>query len=320
MYLLLILAAFLLAVCFALNKIYQNHAGATLKSGFLYNTLLGLVATLIFFALNGFKFEITPFSFVLATVFTVLVVAYTLLGFKILSDGSVAVYSIFLMSGGMIIPYIYGILFLDEEFSPLRTVGLAVLIFAVVLSNFKEGGARIKTSKLFMCIGVFILNGFVGIISKLHQIETIHTKVSTEAFVMLSEIGKFLFGGIALIVICIIERKESIKFREGHNITNEMQENHEVSAEYESNGKALLLKKAKILIPIIVAAAAVDGISYFLQLKGATDLPATVLFPTITGASMVFSTLADVLVFREKPSKCVIISAALSFLGTLMFL
>ena len=39
MYLMLLGAAALLAVCFVINKIYQKHAGTTLKAGLTFNSL-----------------------------------------------------------------------------------------------------------------------------------------------------------------------------------------------------------------------------------------------------------------------------------------
>mgnify|MGYP003291970998 CR=1 FL=1 len=39
---------------------------------------------------------------------------YSLIGFRVLKAGNMSVYSMFLMSGGMLLPYVFGVLFLDE--------------------------------------------------------------------------------------------------------------------------------------------------------------------------------------------------------------
>ena len=321
MYLMLLGAAALLAVCFVINKIYQKYAGTSLEAGLTFNTLIGFFAAIIFFFIGGLKFEITAFSLIMATAMTVVVMAYTLIGFRILKDGSVAVYSIFLMSGGMMVPYIYGLIFLDEEFSWLRTVGLLVLIFAVVISNFGTKGEKTDLKRLAMCICVFLLNGCVSVISKVHQVETAFSKVGTEQFVMLGGIAKFVIGAIVLSCLILVQKK--------HTGAPHMTQNGENGSDsYDSAEKAVRAGSAgilsasviKIVIPIIIFAAAVDGVSYFLQLKGAEDLPATVLYPMVTGASMIFSAAADFVVFRQKPSKFVLASVALCFVGTLMFL
>jgi drug/metabolite transporter (DMT)-like permease len=315
MFILLIIAALLLAVCFVLNKVYEGKAGTTLKAGFFYNCLLGLFASVFFFALNGLKFEITLFSALMAALLTVLVVSYTLVGFKILSSGGISIYSIFLMSGGMTVPYIVGLLFLDEEFKLIRTLGLAVLIFAVALSNLREGEKKVDIKKLLMCVAVFLLNGCVSVVSKLHQIEAVHSTVSTEAFVMLSGIAKFFIAGTAFLVIAYMETRKA----KGENLTLADGES-EVRAETLGFKSLINKKMLASLLPVIVLAALVDGVSYYLQLVGAANLPASVLYPAVTGASMIFSVILDLVIFKVKPSKYVIISACLCFVGTLMFL
>ena len=305
----LLCAAMLLAVCFVINKLYQKQAGTSLEAGLVYNSLLGIFAAIIFFFIGGFKFEVTAFSVIMATAMTVVVMAYTLLGFRILKNGSVAIYSIFLMSGGMTVPYIYGLLFLDEEFSWLRTVGLVVLISAVAISNFGGKGEKIDVKRLAMCVCVFFLNGCVSVISKVHQVESVRATVGAEQFVMLGGIAKFIIGGVVLGVLLLINK---------HSASSSNDD--EINESAEAKPKLFCAKSIKIILPLIVIAAAVDGVSYFLQLKGAANLPATVLYPMITGASMIFSAIADFVVFKQKPTRFVVISVALCFAGTLMFL
>lgn len=61
------------------------------------------------------------------------------------------------------------------------------------------------------------------------------------------------------------------------------------------------------------------GASYFLQLYVAKSLPATVLYPFITGGSIVFSALIGAVLFKEKLSGKLITSVVLCFVGTIMF-
>ena len=59
---------------------------------------------------------------------------------------------------------------------------------------------------------------------------------------------------------------------------------------------------------------------YFLQLIGAANLPASVLYPMVTGGSIIFSAIAGVIIFKEQLSRRQIISITLCFIGTLLFL
>lgn len=62
------------------------------------------------------------------------------------------------------------------------------------------------------------------------------------------------------------------------------------------------------------------GMAYLFQLKGALSLPATVLYPFVTGGSIIFTALAGRIFFGEKPKKRTLTGIALCFLGTVLFL
>lgn len=118
-YLLLILADILLALNFAATKAYQKNSGTSLYTGLLFNAALGFFSALLFFTVNGAKCALTPFSAVMALLMGVLCVAYTCLGFLIMERDDITLYTVFLMTGGMAVPYIWGLIFF----------GRAVLIF-----------------------------------------------------------------------------------------------------------------------------------------------------------------------------------------------
>lgn len=296
-YVYLLIAAILLAVSFAMNKLYQQKAGVSPIAGFRFNVFSGLLSALVFLIMGGFRPQFTLYSFLLSALVAALGLAYSLLGFRIMRSGSMALYTLFLMTGGMVLPYVFGLIFLDEELNPLRVVGLVILILAVALVNIKPKGTRLDIPQLLMCIAVFLLNGGVSIVSKIHQVSPewlgIET-VRTEDFVMYNGLTNALLAGIALLIFTLLNKKKGTPEK--------------------------MTIKIYHFIPILVVSALVGGISYALQLAGATNLPATVLYPFITGGSMVFSTLTGIIVFRERPSKMVIISVILCFIGTLMFL
>ena len=287
-YIMLTLAALLLAMDFAINKIYQKLRGTSPKASLFFNSILGLATAIIFFAINKFKMSVLPFSAIMAILMSTLVMSYNVIGFRILKQGSMAIYSLFLMTGGMVLPYIWGLAFLNESFSVLRTIGLIVIIGGVFLSNFS--GEKINLKQICMCISVFVLNGLVSIISKMHQIEINYQSVSTIDFVILGGISKFLIAGFLFVIF---------KNRDGQR------------REKNNSSKSLIL---------IILSAVIGGTSYFLQLYGAKSLPATVLYPFMTGGSIVFSTLVGAVLFKEKHSKKLIVSVMLCFVGTIMFI
>lgn len=290
-YLMLTLAAFLLAADFAVNNIYRKLRGASPEASLFFNAVSGAATAIIFFAVNGFKMSFSLYSALAAMLMSAAAMSYNIIGFRILKQGSMAVYSLFLMTGGTVLPYIWGVIFLDEPLSIAKTIGLVIIISGVFLSNFSSEKINIKL--ICMCLAVFFLNGLVSIISKTHQIETEYRCVSTLEFVILSGVFKFIIAGILFAIFKVRNAQSG-----------------------QINGKDGL---SKPLLAIIVSAI-IGGCSYFLQLYGAKSLPATVLYPFITGGSIVFSALIDVLLFKAKASRKLCISVALCFAGTVMFI
>ena len=285
-YILLGIAAVLLAFQFAVEKKNQLSEGTDTVPSLRYNMLYGLFTAIFFFCINGFRAEFSLFSVIFALAFAVLCLIYTLIGFRIMKSGNLSLYTLFLMSGGMIVPYLFGVAFLNEELTVLRVLGLMVMTAAITISGgIKTEGAK---SILPLCIIVFFLNGTVSILSKCHAIDTVHHAVDCRQFVMLTGLGRFLVSGIGLL-FCK-PTKQTLRF------------------------------SCRPMPALIAIAGAVGGVSYMLQLVGAAHLPATVTYPLITGGCIIFSALSDVVFYKEKLTRQQLTGILLSFVGTFFFL
>ena len=287
-YIMLVVAAMLLSADFAMNKFYQRLRGTSPKASLFFNSILGLSTAIIFFVANKFKISFTPYSVALSMMISILVMSYNIIGFRLLKMGSMAIYTLFLLTGAMILPYIWGLMFLDEPFSVMRTIGLFLIVAGVIFSNFSN--EKINLKQIIMCVCVFILNGFGSIVSKMHQIEVNYECVNTFEFIMIGGLFRFFIAGILYL---FFKNKNEQKTK--------------------NDG-------AFKMITIIITSAVFGGVSYFLQLFGAKSLPATVLYPFVTGGSIVFSALVSTFVFKEKISPKLVISVALCFAGTVLFI
>lgn len=287
-YVMLISAALLLAADFAVNKIYQSLRGTSPKASLFFNSILGLTTAIIFFAANKFRLSFSPFSLIMATLMSAFVMSYNIIGFRLLKQGRMSLYVLFLMTGGMILPCVWGLAFWNESLSVFKTAGLTVIVGGILLSNFN--GEKINLKQIIMCIFVFLLNGFTSIVSKMYQIEINYVRVDTIDFVILAGITKFIIAGLLFFVFKGMAQEPCDK----NNFT-----------------KALIT---------IIASAVIGGFSYFLQLYGAQSLPATMLYPFITGGSIVFSTLTDAVIFKTKLSRKLIIGVLMCFIGTILFI
>lgn len=289
-YILVIIATVLLAVDFALQKLYQQKCGTGARAGLTFNAVVGFFTAIVFLFINGFKIQLSLYAIIMAMCMSVCLLSYTILGFKVLKAGNMAFYTMFLMTGGMVVPYIFGLLFLDEPFSLLRIIGLVIIIAAIVLSNFDM--AKSSPKMIAICAVIFFLNGGCSVSSKLCQTPNSYGSVTPTEFVFMTGTIRFILCSIALLVSkCGESEKENV---ENYIFTN--------------------------ILSIILCSAVVSGVSYMLQLIGAANLPATVLYPIVSGGSIIFSTIAGMICFKERPNLCQKLGVALCFVGTCLFL
>ena len=309
----------LLSAVFCLTKIYQNRCGSAPSAVIPFTMLGGFASSVFFFVFSlvsgGEPFGFTLFSFAAALLTVICFGSYTFLGFRIMSKSGVSLYTMFLMLGGMILPYLFGMIFLsgDEEASsilfpavlpaalklPSRIAGIILMTVSVVLTstgNRKNEKGSKKT--LLACVAVFFLNGAVSIVSKIHQLPSNAEKaVDTGSFVMMTSLVKFCLFFVLFAVLLTVAKKR------------------------KSTAPAVTAPLCDPRAVIVaVCAAFFDGFSYFLQLTGASHLPATVLYPLVTGGSIVITAVCGRLFFKEKRSVAGTAGVVLCFVSTFFFL
>ncbi len=292
-YLLILAADALLALCFVFQKKYQSIAGTSARATLTFNAFAGL-ATLIIFAVLGFcgiyQMQFSPFSLVMASAATVICLSYMVIGFKLLRAGNMPLYTMFLMTGGMLVPYIFGLGFLDEKFSWLRLCGIILIVAAVVISN--TGALKPTKGQILMCIAVFLLNGLMSVTSKVHQADiSAHlSPVNSESFILIMSVVKIL---LCFPIALTLTKKDNKTIKE-----------------------LAITRVAHLFILTAIA----DSGSYYLQLIGAKTIDAGMLYPLVTAGSIILSAIAGMIVFREKPSKNQWLAMAVCLAGTCMFI
>lgn len=306
-YFLITLSTLCVAGQFTFNKLYQKYVVKNMTSLLLLPVLTGVIAVLMFLCMNGFSLAYGSFSFIIATAEALVLTLSMLCGIFVVKYGRVAVYTVFMMLGGMLLPFIYGLIFLGEQLSVFKVIGMVVLIAALFLSVAPDKsvrGERPKAVFYILCFAVFCLNGGVSILSKVHQInaQAIATKdYMIWLYMMQLTISLLCFGGYLL----FFRRK-----------TQPVAENiKEESAASKNNTKKIVLLALLICLGYMLF----SGFGYLLQLNAAKNIAASLLYPFITGGSIVFSTLAAWAVFKEKINLFTWISLGLTLAGTILF-
>ena len=277
-YALVFSATILFALQFLFNKKVEEERGSNLKSALEFTFYKSIVIVVIMLVMSGFKIVVTPFSVILAVIYSVACITMTYFSMKAFSVTNLSVYSVFSMLGGMLLPFLLGVGFYNEKLTVFKIVCCALIAVSVLL-NLKSGKQSKKAFLYYMA--VFLLNGSGGVISKIHQSSTFeHT--DSMGFLFLSSLTSIFISGIWLLAqnkkIPLIKGK-SLLFTTGYGVFN--------------------------------------GMGNLLLLISLAHLPASVQYPLVTGGVMVFSTIISA-IRKEKLSKTDYIAAGISFIASVL--
>lgn len=236
---------------FLFNGIFEKEYGNGLRAMLVFSAGSSLVGFLILFIINGFKFEFTWFSLLMAFFAALDSVGYTYFSLKSLGRINLSLYSMFSMLGGMILPSVVGILFFNEELTIGKAVCYVLLLGALILSS-KKGE---KKSGYIYYMGVFVLNGMSGVLSTIFQ-NAPYEKTSAAGYSMLI--------ALTALVMCLV----FLPFVKG-------------------NGERLT-KKAVVSIG---GYGVLCRVGNYLLLIALAHLPASAQYPFVTGGVMIISTV-----------------------------
>ena len=203
-------------------------------------------------------------------VITALCAVFTMKG---LETGPLS-YTNVIVSCGMVIPSLSGMLFFGESISSGQYIGIALMIVSIVCAvDSSNKGSGMSVRWLILCLGAFLTNGLIGLMQKIHQSSDFKGELS--AFLIIA----FLFSAVYSLVSAFLGCKK------GQQIT------------VLQSGR---LKKL-ILFSVIcgVGIALCNHINMYL----AGVMQAIIFYPVVNGASMLLNTVAGVALWHEKLSK-----------------
>ncbi len=272
-YLLISIAVTLFSIQFFCNQRYQQLMGNTLNATLLFNFCGNIVVTVLMLIITAFRVSVTPFSLLIATLRAISGMGMMFFSMKALSVTNLSVYSVFSMLGGMLLPFLLGVIFYSEAVTVSKVVCCVLIVVSVLLTcRPGQNGKR----ALVYYLAVFVLNGMAAVLSKIHQSSTLpHT--GSGNLMMLTGCASVLISGI-----CLLARTHRIPVL---------------------NAKSLFFS---------TGAGALNGIANWLLLIALVELPASVQYPLVTGGVMVCTTLISVL-RKEHLTVNEYIAAAIAF-------
>ena len=280
-YLLIVFSVLVFGLNFAANDVYRKLCGSSLLVSIRSALIGGVAGLLVLLLWNGFRFEFTPFSFLMALLTTASSISFTFFSFKALEKINLSLYSVFSLLGGMVLPFLQGILFYNEPLTLAK--GLCFLLITVaILLPLNKGNLR---GGAVYYVGIFIFNGLSGVFSKIF-VSAPYEKVSAAGYSILM--------AVTLVASCLL-----------------------LLLIFRLTGKRAPKRETPLSFGVCSLNGASNKVANFLLVIALAHVDVSVQYTMITGGTMIVSTL---LCFfgRQKPSRRELASVAVAFLGTLV--
>ena len=313
-YAMLIGASFLFGSQFMVTKAFEKNYGKTVRASLSFSLLYSLFAGVIFFIIklisSGTVFNLNSFSLCMAFGLSLVNILSSAIGIKTLALGDIAVYSLFLMLGGMIVPFFAGIVFLKESVSVCNLIGVAIMIIALCLPVFfgkknknageaqTDGDTKKKTSVFFyvLCVFLFILNGLSSTLSKFNSVR--------EGAALGAEFTFYTYGIQFVISLSAFALTTALG----------------KSDKTQNEEKQPVILFRPVAIGCGAAFGAVNGTAFLMSSVAAEHVVAVAQYPLITGATILFSSLLAFLFYREKPTALQLVQIVISLAATILFM
>lgn len=294
-YICLLASASLFSAQIVFIKLFENKVGKAFYATTCFTLVSSVLVLLTLLTINGFRVQFSPLSLILGASLATVAVAINLIGIKAMAVGSVSIYTLFLMLGGTVLPFFAGLVWWKETPSVYCWIATFILIVALVLPTLAPAEKNRKTARtlfFILCAVLFLLNGINSTICKLQEDfpvrEIAATAVSATDFLI---IDYFFEAGFSLILFLGCRPKEKYRC---------------------------------VVKPYTLIGAAGFGVTHIvatlLQLYCASRVDAALMFPFVTGGTILFTPLLTRVFFREKIGKYTAVCMALSIVAGILFL
>ncbi|MBO4356183.1 MAG: hypothetical protein J5850_04955 [Clostridia bacterium] len=300
-YFLELIASLTFALSFSFTKLYQKNTVNNYFTSVVFLSLCSACGAVIVFAVNGFKLDFTPLSVILAASFGALGLLSTFITLLLLKFGSMSVYSQFMMLGGMVLPYFFGIFVFGEKLTDLKIVGLIVMVISLALTMKIDKNPDKKKTVIYslLCVVAFFVNGTYSIIASIQGNASAQWNIPTVGvndFTIWRQLFAFVFTVPVLAFLFGLKRSRP-----------------------ESVDSS---KKIFRLIPIIaiVVYSVIGTFGNMLQLYCVPFVDSSILFPISTGGTVLFSTVLGFILYKEKANALTVFCLILTLISTVLFM
>ena len=233
---------------------------------YIFNAISAFSAMLVFFITAGgklnFRIELLPYSLIFAAFFATCIVSML----KAIQVGSLTLSSL-ISSYSLIIPTLFGLIFLSETTGNFFYPGIALLLISLFLVNYEKGEKKITVKWIIFVTLMFFSNGLCSTVQKIQQIDFNKQYKSEFMFIV------YLIVTLTMLLLALKNEHEIIK---------------------------PCITKASIH-PIICGVA--NGLTNYLVMVLVGLMPTSLVFPLISAGGLIATAIISRTVYKERFSK-----------------
>ena len=316
-YLYLAIACVLFSVQFLFTKGFSRRASSAPHVGIWNGCVISLLMLCYLLPMNGFRFEFSRSALLYASILALCAVCMSLINVVAMRLGNMVVVTNYVLIGGMLLPFVYGVAVLNERCSALKLVAIALLIGSMLPTMISRDSLQSDATQpaasrgrriLFHGLGLvqFFANGMTSIVSKAHSISP--DAVSSQGFTLL---GGCIQATLSLIVLLLFAAASRSSAGKGaiHRIF--------VDVTKEKPVRAL---GVLTLAGFSLGYALCNGLANVSSNECARTMDASIQYPAITAVIIVLTAIIGRVCFGERITRSTALSLLLSLSGAVLFM
>ena len=314
-YIFLAAASVCFSVQFIFSKLFESRSDGSYNAGMWSCLATALCMLAYLLPAGGFTFAVSASALTCSVLYTASSLLCSGVTVLALHRGKLAVVTTYMLLGGLILPFLWGIIAYGEALTATKIIGVIILMLSMASSLLldMQAGKNSDTPKAkggllfhFYCFLLFLTNGIVSIATT--QSQKAADAVSSDDFLLLCEVEIAAAAAVILIVIGLWKMKNGDK--------------HGVASAFcgiVKDGAPMTAKLFFILLGACALHAVCNGLGNIFSLNCAKTMDASIQFPVISAVVIVLGALFGWLIYREKIESRDWIGLILAALGIVFF-
>ena len=317
-YLLLLIACTFFSVQFIFSKSFEKRTIGGLTICFWNQVICCTCGQIFMLVKSGLPTGLTPAIALFAAANAASGMICGIASLTAMGCGKVSTVTTFCLAGGMVVPFFYGIIALNEDNGLFKWLGLIVLCLSLLPAFLKktetkqDNSAKLKFT--LNCTVVFLTNGMISVIGKmcinyvnLNETSPVIIASAEDNFLKISGLTQLIAASIILILIAVLGKAKG-------------DQNAFKNTFWEIGRKKMTTGFFVLLIALSACYTVCNVLGNLFSLRCMSTMDASIQFPLLSAIVIVFTAILSRIFFKEKFTKDSIVSLLLSVVGIALFM